>query len=92
MRIHSVSEDPGGLSGKQAVVREFATRLSLIAFATASLRGLMYGAEFQSTLEQALVALAGFYGLGLICGDLARRVVEENAQAEFTRSDAERGA
>lgn len=71
------------------MARQFAGRLALVAFATASVRGLISGAEFQGTLQGALIVLAVFYGLGLVLGDLARRVVEENAQAEFTRLTAD---
>ena len=63
----------------------FAFRLSLIAFATASLRGLIGGTDFSGGLKTALVAAALFYGLGLIVGEMARRVVEEHVQAEFDR-------
>ena len=61
----------------------FASRLSLIAFATASARGVMTGADFTGTLKAALIAAAVFYGLGLIFGDLARRVVEDNVRTEI---------
>jgi hypothetical protein len=68
------------------VAVQFAGRLSLIAFATALVRGAICGAEFEATLQTALVALAAFYGLGLVFGELARRVTEEAAQAEFART------
>jgi len=69
------------------VAGHFAFRLSLIAFATASLRGLIAGVDFSDALKTALVAAALFYGLGLIVGELARRVIEEHVQAEFDRLD-----
>ena len=67
---------------------QFAIRLSLIAFATASIRGLLNGDDFQGTIQGALVALAVFYGLGLIFGEWARRLVEDNARHEITRLKA----
>ena len=65
-----------------AVAVHFAGRLSLIAFATAAARGVLAGWDFQGSLQTALISLGVFYGLGLVLGDLARRVVEENAQTE----------
>jgi len=69
------------------VAGHFAFRLSLIAFATASLRGLIGGIDFSDALTTALAAAALFYGLGLIIGELTRRVIEEHVQAEFDRLD-----
>lgn len=67
------------------VAKLFAARLSLIAFATVSLRGVMTSGHFEGTLKTALAAAAAFYVIGLFCGDLARRVVEEGARAEVQR-------
>jgi len=69
------------------VAGQFAFRLSLIAFATASLRGLIAGVTFSGGLKTALAAAALFYCLGLIVGEMARRVIEEHVQAEFDRID-----
>ncbi|MEX0702480.1 MAG: hypothetical protein WD069_10330 [Planctomycetales bacterium] len=69
----------------------FASRLALIAFAAATIRGLLEGADFQGTLTTGLAAVAVFYGLGLVLGDLSRKLVEEHAQAEFARSAERRG-
>lgn len=68
-------------SGMQAVAQEFATRLAMIAFSTATIQGLMTGAAFEPALKHALLALAVFYGLGLAVGELARRIVEDQWQA-----------
>ena len=67
----------------------FASRLSLIAFATVSIRGVITGTEFEGTLKSALIAAAVFYGLGLVVGELARRVIEDNVRSEFERLIAE---
>lgn len=69
----------------------FASRLALIAFATATLRGLLEGGDFRGTMWAALVALAAFYGLGLVLGDLARRLAEESARTELARMTDRRG-
>lgn len=63
------------------MAQEFAVRLASIAFATATLQGAITGADFQSTLKTALVVLAVFYGLGFLCGEIARRIVEESVAA-----------
>jgi hypothetical protein len=65
------------------VSTQFARRLSLIAFATAVLRGLLGQADFFGTIQTALVALGVFYVLGLVVGEAARRMVEENAKADL---------
>ena len=64
---------------------QFASRLALIAFATVSLRGVLVGGQFEGTLKTALVAGVVFYFFGMICGDLARRIVEEDARAEVEK-------
>jgi hypothetical protein len=65
------------------VSTQFARRLSLIAFATAALRGLLGEADFFGAIQTALVALGVFYVLGLVVGEAARQMVEENAKAEL---------
>jgi hypothetical protein len=67
----------------ETVSTQFASRLSLIAFATAAVRGLLSQADFYGTIQTALVALGVFYVLGLVIGDAARRIVEENAKADL---------
>ena len=71
---------------------QFGYRLALIAFATATLRGALTGTDFEGTLNTALLAVVAFFVLGMICGELARRVVEEQVEAEFEKlmSSAER--
>jgi len=71
------------------VAIQFANRLSLIAFSTSSLRSAIGGTGFESGIQEALAALAIFYVLGLVLGELARRLVEENAQIEVERLFAE---
>jgi len=65
------------------VATQFASRLSLIAFATVAIRGLLCGADFFGTIQTALVALGMFYILGLVVGEAARRMVEENVKADL---------
>jgi len=63
-----------------AVAQEYAVRLALIAFATAATQGLVTRAEFQPALKLALGAAFAFYLLGWLCGEMARRIVEESVQ------------
>ena len=67
------------------MAREFAVRLALVAFAASTLTGLIESVDFAGTLQGALWNAAAFFGLGWICGDLAGRVVEENARQEAAR-------
>jgi hypothetical protein len=64
----------------KAVAHEFAVRLALIAFATAAIQGLANRADFEAALKLALAAAAACYVLGWLCGELARRVVEESVR------------
>jgi hypothetical protein len=70
------------------VATQFASRLGLISFTTVTVRGLISGADFFDTIQTALVALGAFYVLGLIVGEAARRIVEENTRAELMRQPA----
>lgn len=74
------------------MTRQFASRLSLIAFTTSVVRGVLWGADFEGTIKGALLALAVFYALGGILGELARLVVEESIQTELERLATERAS
>jgi len=67
------------------MAREFAVRLALVAFAASTLCGLMESVDFAGTLQSALWHAGAFFGLGWVCGELAGRVVEENARQEAAR-------
>lgn len=69
---------------------QLASRLSLIAFATSLIRGLLVGSDFRATLQAGLFAAAAFYGLGLLLGELARRLVEEHVVAQLAHLDTEK--
>lgn len=62
-----------------------ASRLALIAFATVALRGVLDSEEFQTVLILALKAGAAFFGVGLIIGELARRLVEDMVMAKIRK-------
>ena len=65
----SVSDGP--------VATHIACRLALIAFATVALRGVLEGSEFRSSLRLALQVAAGVFGVGIVIGELARRLIED---------------
>jgi len=65
------------------VSSQFASRLALIAFATTAIHGVIVRSAFDSTMPLAMIAGAVAFFAGLILGDLARRLVEEQTQAEF---------
>ena len=58
----------------------YAVRLALIAFATAAIQGLAARAAFEPALKLALSAAAVCYVLGWLCGEMARRIVEESVR------------
>ena len=54
-----------------------ASRLALIAFATVAFRGVLDGSEFRTVLILAIKIGAAFFGIGMIIGELARRLLED---------------
>lgn len=62
---------------------QFASRLALVVFAASAAEQLWSCSDLSAALASVLVHTAVFYGLGLVCGDLARRLVEEDAEREF---------
>ena len=63
------------------MAHDYGVRLALVAFATATIQGLLARSAFEPSLKLALGAAAGFYCLGWLCGEMARRIVEESVQA-----------
>lgn len=61
-----------------AVGHEYGVRLGLIGFGTAMVQAAWMQTGLTAGLQEGLAALAAFYGLGFICGELVRRVVEED--------------
>lgn len=62
-----------------------AAQLAMIGFATAALDGAMDGLAFSGTIQVALKAAVMFYFLGLILGEVARRLAEENSERILKR-------
>jgi hypothetical protein len=65
------------------VATQFASRLALVVFAASAAERVWSCTNLGAALTDVLVYTALFYGLGLVCGDLARRLVEEDAEREF---------
>ncbi len=63
----------------------YAFRLSLIAFATESVRGIISHTDFLGATQSALIAAVIFFGLGLVFGEVASRLVEESVRASFEK-------
>lgn len=57
-------------------------RLAHIAFATIALRGVLDGADFHGTAYRAVWVAFCVWPIGLIVGDLARRLVEDLVRQE----------
>ena len=62
------------------MAEQYAPRLALVAVLTVLGRGLLGGGDFEGTAEAAAVAGGVFYGLGLLVGEIARRLVEEHVR------------
>lgn len=69
------------------MAKQFAIRLSLIAFAVGVIEALVAGDAFTTGLTSAGVKAICSYGIGLFVGHIAQRIVEENAAAEFGLED-----
>jgi hypothetical protein len=63
------------------VPQQYAPRLALIAILTVIGRGLLGDGDFAGTVKTAAVAGAAFFVLGLLVGEIARRLIEEHVQA-----------
>ena len=60
------------------MTRRIAACLALVAFAVCILSGLQAGNPFSSVVGKALVALAVTFGVGLVIGAMAQRMLDEN--------------
>ena len=67
------------------MAEQFAPRLALIAVMTVLGRGMLGVSDFAGTVKTAAVAAVGFFVLGLLVGEIARRLIEE-----YVRGDAAR--
>ena len=65
------------------MVRSYGVRLAFLAFAAATLDGAIGGASFGDTLQTALGHLAVGLALGMICGGLADRMIDELARTDL---------
>lgn len=63
----------------------FAGRLALIGFAATALDAAWSGTDLASGLNRALWNVVVLYGLGLVVGYIAGRLMEEMAQNDFER-------
>jgi hypothetical protein len=50
---------------------------------------MFVGADLSGALKNGLFGAASFFAMGLIVGELARRIVEESVEAGLTKSDTE---
>ena len=67
---------------------QYAPRLALVAVLTVLGRGLLGDGDFAGTIETAAVAAAAFFFLGLLVGEIARRLVEEHVRGTTTDEPA----
>lgn len=72
--------------------RSYAGVLGLLAFFTATARGLIHGASAQSTLLTACLALVAFVAVGYFVGSLAAWNVEQSIRAQLAEEVARQTA
>jgi hypothetical protein len=65
------------------VIWQAAVRCGLLAFAATVLTGSVAGLSLSQGVWQGVFRLAVFYGLGLVGGELARRLADEVAERDF---------
>jgi hypothetical protein len=62
-----------------------ACRLGLLAFAATALDAAWTGSDLVGGVLTGLGRTAVLFGVGLACGEIARRLMDEAAQQEFSR-------
>ena len=73
------------------MAEQFAPRLALIATMTVFGRGMFAGGDFAGTVKTAAVAAVVFFVLGLLIGEIARRLIEEHVRGEAAAKDDSSG-
>ena len=63
--------------------RKYAAILGLVAFTTATFRGLLLGATPESTFPGACIGLFAFAAVGYVAGAFAESVVEQAVRMRF---------
>ena len=75
--------------------QKLAATLALLAFAACLyVSGVHAGNPFVTTIQRALLAMAGTYVIGLVIGSMAQKMIEENvktAQKKLLDSRTEAG-
>jgi hypothetical protein len=74
------------------MTRRIAACMSLVAFALCILMGLQAGNPFTTVVSNALVALVVTFGVGLVIGAMAQKMLDENLAARTTAQDAAEAA
>ena len=74
------------------MAEQYAPRLALIAVLTVLGRGLLGGGDFAGTVKAAAVAVVVFFVLGLLVGEIARRLIEEHVRATATSGERPTGS
>ena len=59
-----------------------AATLAIVAFAMCLMIGIQAQNSFATTIQRALVAMAGTYVIGLVVGAMGQRMIDENIKAE----------
>lgn len=75
------------------MARRIAAVLALVVFAVCVIAGLGAGNTFETVLTKALVGMAATFGVGLVVGAVAQKMIDENLAAEagkLAAADAER--
>jgi hypothetical protein len=62
-----------------------AAALSLVVFAVCVIAGLNAGNSFETVLTKALLAMAATFGVGLVVGGMAQKMLDENLAAEAAK-------
>jgi hypothetical protein len=65
------------------VVHELAARLSLLTIACRGVQGACCDTSFSDGVKTALTAGVIAYGVGLVLGEIIRRVIDEQVTREF---------
>jgi predicted translin family RNA/ssDNA-binding protein len=70
----------------QSIAHQFGSRMALISVFTTAIHGIMIGSGFEGTIKSTFFIAIACYLLGLIVGEMGRRLVEDQVRMEFEQA------
>ncbi len=83
MSLRTLQDTEIRFSSDEIVAAQFGSRLALIAFATALMRGTIDRTDFVGAIQFAMIVLVVFFAIGLMIGEIGYRLAKECGEVEF---------